>query len=296
MFDTTDEKARLKRQMTKEAIDLAMQGQWREAISVNKAIIENVPVDVEAYNRLGKAYMELGEYDQAKEAYNNALELDPDNTISKKNLSRLSQLEGGPVKTKEERPKAAPHIFIGDVGKAAKAAPHIFIGDLGKAGVFNLHDVASGPVLAKMSAGDQVFLKVVGQQLNVENEDGEYLGKLEPQYGYRLARLIEGGNEYTSAIVSVDDSMARVIIREVFQHPSQTQRLSFPARAAEGFRPHVKDTLLRQGGADEEYFEEAEEIDYGDLDDGELLPDGFSILEERVSVDELADDDLIEEE
>ena len=281
MFDTTDEKARLKRQMTKEAIDLAMQGQWREAISVNKAIIENVPVDVEAYNRLGKAYMEMGEYDQAKEAYNSALELDPDNTISKKNLSRLSQLEGVPVKTKEERPKAAPHIFIGDVGKA---------------GVFNLHDVASGPVLAKMSAGDQVFLKVVGQQLNVENEDGEYLGKLEPQYGYRLARLIEGGNEYTSAIVSVDDSMARVIIREVFQHPSQTQRLSFPARAAEGFRPHVKDTLLRQGGADEEYFEEAEEIDYGDLDDGELLPDGFSILEERVSVDELADDDLIEEE
>ena len=281
MFDTTDEKARLKRQMTKEAIDLAMQGQWREAISVNRAIIENVPVDVDAYNRLGKAYMELGEYDQAKEAYNSALELDPDNAISRKNLSRLSQLEGVPVKTKEERPKAAPHIFIGDVGKA---------------GVFNLHDVASGRVLAKMSAGDQVFLKAVGQRIVVENEDGEYLGKLEPQYGYRLARLIEGGNEYTSAIVSVDNSMARVIIREVFQHPSQTQRLSFPARAAEGFRPHVKDTLLRQGGVDEEYFEEAEDIDYGDLDESELLPDGFSILEERVPVDELADDDLLEEE
>ena len=281
MFDTTDEKARLKRQMTKEAIDLAMQGQWREAISVNRAIIENVPVDVDAYNRLGKAFMELGEYGQAKEAYNNALELDPDNAISRKNLSRLNQLEGVPVKTKEERPKAAPHLFIGDVGKA---------------GVFNLHDVASGKVLAKMSAGDQVFLKIVGQQIAVENEDGEYLGKLEPQYGYRLARLIEGGNEYTSAIVSVDDNMARVIIREVFQHPSQTQRLSFPARAVEGFRPHVKDTLLRQGGADEEYFEEAEEIDYGDLDESELLPDGFSILEERASVDELADEDLLEEE
>jgi hypothetical protein len=281
MFDTTDEKARLKRQMTKEAIDLAMQGQWREAISVNKAIIENVPVDVDAYNRLGKAHMELGEYDLAKEAYNNALELDSDNAISKKNLSRLAQLEGVPSKTREERPKAAPHIFIGDVGKA---------------GVFNLHEVASGPVLAKMSAGDQVFLKIIGQHIVVENEDGEYLGKLEPQYGYRLARLIEGGNEYTSAIVSVDDSMARVIIREVFQHPSQTQRLSFPARAVEGFRPHVKDTLLRQGGAEEEYLEEAEEVDYGDLDESELLPDGFSILEERVSVDELADDDLLEEE
>jgi tetratricopeptide (TPR) repeat protein len=281
MFDTSDEKARLKRQMTKEAIDLAMQGRWKEAISVNKAIIENIPVDVDAFNRLGKACMELGEYDQAREAYNSALELDFGNAIAKKNLSRLAQLKDLPVKTKEERRKAAPHIFIGDVGKA---------------GVFNLHDVAPGPVLAKMSAGDQVFLKVQGQQLIVENEDGEYLGKLEPQYGYRLSRLIEGGNEYTSAIVSVDESRAKVIIREVFQHPSQTQRLSFPARAFEGFRPHVKDSLLRQGGVDDEYLEEVEEIDYRDMDEGELLPEGFSILEERVPVDDLADDDLLEEE
>lgn len=281
MFDISDEKARLKRQMTKEAIDLAMQGRWKEAISVNKAIIENIPVDVDAFNRLGKAHMELGEYDQAREAYNSALELDSSNAIAKKNLSRLAKLKGLPVKTKEERRKAAPDLFIGDVGKA---------------GVFNLHKVASGPVLAKMSAGDQVFLKVQGQQLIVENEDGEYLGKLEPQYGYRLSRLIEGGNEYASAIVNVDESRARVIIREVFQHPSQTQRISFPARAFDGFRPHVKDSLLRQGGAEDEYLEEAEEIDYGDLDEGELLPDGFSILEERVPVDDLADEDLLEEE
>jgi hypothetical protein len=281
MFDTSDEKARLKRQMTKEAIDLAMQGRWKEAISVNKAIIENIPVDIDAFNRLGKAYMELGEYDQARDAYNSALELDPNNVIAKKNLSRLAQLKNVPVKVKDERPKAAPHIFIGDVGKA---------------GVFNLHDVASASILAKMSAGDQVFLKVQGQQLTVENEDGEYLGKLEPQYGYRLSRLIEGGNEYTAAIVSVDDSKARVIIREVFQHPSQTQRLSFPARAFDGFRPHIKDSLLRQGGAEDDYIEEAEEIDYGDLDESELLPDGFSILEERVPGDDLTDDDMIEEE
>jgi hypothetical protein len=281
MFDTSDEKARLRRQMTKEAIDLAMQGRWKEAISVNKAIIENVPVDVDAFNRLGKAYMELGEYDKAKEAYNGALELDSNNAIARKNLSRLSQLKDVPAKVKEERPKAAPHIFIGDVGKA---------------GVFNLHDVASTTVLAKMSAGDQVFLKIQGQQLTVENEDGEYLGKLEPQYGYRLSRLMEGGNEYSAAIVSVDESRARVIIREVFQHPSQTQRISFPARAFEGFRPHVKDSLLRQGGAEDEYSEEAEEIDYGDLDESELLPDGFSILEERVPVDDMADEDMLEEE
>ena len=57
----------------------------------------------------------------------------------------------------------------------------------------------------------------------------------------------------------------------------------------------MKDTLLRQGDVEEELLEEVEEIDYGDMDEGELLPDGFSILEERVSIDELADSDLEEE-
>ena len=57
--------ARLRRLRTKQAITLAMQGQWREAIAINKDIVEGFPNDIEAYNRLGRAYMELGEYSLA---------------------------------------------------------------------------------------------------------------------------------------------------------------------------------------------------------------------------------------
>ena len=60
---------RLKQQRSKEAIDLAMQGKWQEAVTVNKEIIQDFPEDVDAYNRLGRAYMELGDYKQAREAY-----------------------------------------------------------------------------------------------------------------------------------------------------------------------------------------------------------------------------------
>lgn len=84
--------ARLKRQRSRQAIDLAMQGRWREAVSVNKLIIEDFPRDVDGYNRLGRAYMELGEYSQAREAYSRTIELDPFNTIARKNLQRLSYL------------------------------------------------------------------------------------------------------------------------------------------------------------------------------------------------------------
>ena len=86
------ESAGLRQQRGKQAIDLAMQGRWREAVAANQNLIESFPSDVSACNRLGRAYMELGEYTLAKEAYARALELDSYNTIAKKNLHRLSRL------------------------------------------------------------------------------------------------------------------------------------------------------------------------------------------------------------
>jgi hypothetical protein len=274
MPDREEDKARLRRKASQEAISLAMQSRWQEAVTVNQSIIELFPTDIDAYNRLGRAFMELGEFAKAKEAYSRGLELDPDNSIAQKNLQRLSLLSASKVKVKEERREVSPDLFIGEMGKA---------------GVVNLQNLAPGEVLASMAAGNQVYLKVRGQQLIVENEEGEYLGLVEPPHGFRLARLIEGGNKYTAAIVNIDNSTARVIIREVVQHPSQIGRPSFPVKAVEGFHPHVKDTLLRHEAVEEEALEEGEEVE---LEEGELIPEGFSIFE-GVPPD---DETMIEEE
>jgi hypothetical protein len=274
MPDREEDKARLRRKASQEAISLAMQSRWQEAVTVNQNIIELFPTDIDAYNRLGRAFMELGEFAKAKEAYSRGLELDPNNAIAQKNLQRLSLLPASKVKVKEERREVAPDLFIGEMGKA---------------GVVNLQNPAPGEVLARMAAGNQVYLKVKGQRLIIENEQGEYLGLVEPPHGFRLARLIEGGNKYAAAIVNIDNSTVRVIIREVFQHPSQIGRPSFPVKAVEGFQPHVKDTLLRHEAGEEEAFEESEEVE---LEEGELIPEGFSIFE-GVPPDE---EPMIEEE
>ena len=84
-YQEEERQIRLRRQQGKQAIALAMQGQWQEAIAANKKIIENFPHDVEAYNRLGRAYMELGNYAQAREAYGRAVELDRYNAIANRN-------------------------------------------------------------------------------------------------------------------------------------------------------------------------------------------------------------------
>jgi len=274
MPDREEDKARLRRKASQEAISLAMQSRWQEAVTVNQSILELFPTDIDAYNRLGRAFMELGEFAKAKEAYSRGLELDSNNAIAQKNLQRLSLLPDSKVKVKEERREVTPDLFIGEMGKA---------------GVVNLQNLAPGEVLARMAAGNQVDLKVRGQQLIIENEQGEYLGLVEPPHGFRLARLIEGGNKYTAAIVNIDNNTARVIIREVFQHPNQIGRPSFPVKAVEGFQPHVKDTLLRHEAVEEEAMEEGEEVE---LEEGELIPEGFSVFE-GVPPDE---ETMIEEE
>jgi len=104
---------------------------------------------------------------------------------------------------------------------------------------------------------------------------------------------MEGGNEYAAAIVSLDNDRAKVVIRETVQHPSQIGRPSFPVKAVEGFYPHVKDTLLRQGAVEEEALEE---VEYHELEEGELLPEGFSIFEGVTPAEESMEEELMEED
>jgi len=81
---SAEEKARLKKQWTDLAIKQAGNSQWDEAVLTNKSILQLFPGEIEAYNRLGKAYSELGRYAEAREAYSQTLIYNPKNTIAKK--------------------------------------------------------------------------------------------------------------------------------------------------------------------------------------------------------------------
>ncbi len=238
-----DQRGKLKRQTSKQAINLAMEGRWQESIIVNQGIIEHFPNDVDAHNRLGKAFMELGDYAKSKGAYNRALQLDQYNTIAKKNLQRLAHLEN-----------AAPALAENG---AVKAEPHLFIEEIGKAGVLNLNQIASSDKLIKMMAGDKVVLKPQNSSLTVENIQGEYLGLVPAKYGHRLVKLMEGGNKYEAAIVTSNENAISVIIRETYQDPSQIGQISFPGRRLEEIQPYVSDRVFRPDYEEEEGIVEA---------------------------------------
>ena len=233
-----DRQAKLKQQRSKQAVDLAMQGRWREALTANEAIIESFPNDVEAYNRLGRAHMELGEYSQSRDAYQRSLELDPYNTIAKKNLHRLSHLE---------------ETAVGPERDSFKAEPQHFIEEIGKAGIVNLHRPPPEEVLARVASGDRAGLEIEGKSLMVQTSLGEYLGRVEPRHAKRLIKLMKGGNKYSAAIVSVTEGKITVIIRETYQDPAQVGQLSFPPKGFKGVRPHATEKILKP---ETEYEEE----------------------------------------
>jgi hypothetical protein len=162
-----------------------------------------------------------------------------------------------------------------------RVIPQLLVEETGKAGVVSLEKLAPMEVLAKLAAGEPVDLRPKGQGLIVESKHGEYLGKVQPRIGLRLAKLIDMGTRYSAAIASSADSEVKVIIAEVFQHPSQAGRPSFPAKSSDGFRSYVKESILKyelgekEGALDESgYPIESEE-------EAEALPEGMSLIVEN---------------
>ena len=62
-----------------------------EAIAINTSILEQAASDVVALNRLGRAYEALGSIDQARYAFQKALDIDPRNQIAGRRLRELEK-------------------------------------------------------------------------------------------------------------------------------------------------------------------------------------------------------------
>jgi len=246
----SEERARIKRVKAEQAVTLAMQSRWAEAAELNRQIIETYPKDVEAHNRLGKALMELTRYEDAREAYNHTLRLDPTNGIAQKNLQRLDKL--------------MEESFAPDVS-TAPVDPSLFIEETGRTTTTSVVQLAPAEVLAKMNPGDTVELRVEGNNVSIHNGVGDTLGRLEPKVRQRLIRLIGMGNQYSAVVTSVDEQSLRVIIRETYRDPSMGNRPSFPT-SGEAFRGYVRDSLLRYD-VDDDYDDD------DDMEESEPEPD-----------------------
>jgi tetratricopeptide (TPR) repeat protein len=265
----TQDKNRLKRNWVEQAVTLALRGRWDEAVAVNDRILSLFPDDADAYNRLGKAYTELGRYSDAHAAYDHTLHIDALNTIAKKNIQRLSTL------TAQRLTSAAPTTStrIEQAGSPAgvttpdevRALPQLFLETMGKTGHTVLVHPATVETLARYTASTPLSLELQDNRLWAISQRGERLGEIEPRLAQRLTSFLKAGNRYVAAITTLDiqNHTVKVIIRETYQDPSMAGRVSFPPQrgSESGFRAYTKESLLKLDEEEDERF--PEENDFG---------------------------------
>ena len=164
MATTTDLPVRT-RAYAELAVQAALESDWDRAIELNARTVEAAPDDIEARNRLGRAYLELGKLDLAKAAYAEVLKTEPNNPIALRNVARIATL--------------AEHKSKVSVTKS-KTQPRLFIEDMGKTGILRLMNPAPPHIVAKYSPGAEAELREQEGLVAVHARDGDLLGFLEP--------------------------------------------------------------------------------------------------------------------
>jgi len=269
-----------------EAIQLALESNWQEAVSVNRTVLDKYGPDEDAYNRLGKALFELGRLEEALEAYGETLKLNPLNVIAQKNQRKLSAMLEQPARVEGVHGSVDVDLFAEEPGKSA----------------LTVLSRPSGGVLVQVAPGDPVELAALGGMLHATTARGVALGDVEAKISRRLIPLMDTGNRYSAAVARAEDDRIEIMIREVFQSPENSRKSSFPiARGKrEEFRPYAKESLLASRGSDWDAMEteEDEALPGNTSDEGEEDFEGMQTVESEDDVtgggdfDEEPDEDV----
>ena len=105
--------------------------------------------------------------------------------------------------------------------------------------------------------------------LDVYDSNGVNLGRLEPRLAARLIRFMKLGNEYTAAVLSLNDKrdQIQIVIRESYRNPDNRHEVSFPGK--------LIDENDRRVGFDE-IEDDIDDVESTEDDHDDSEPDAFS--------------------
>lgn len=183
--------------LTNQAIQTALEGNWENAISLNKSLVHDNPQDIDALNRLALAFTITGKIKEAKTAYGKVIKLDPLNSIALRNLKRL----------KEQK---VPF----DNGRTKTFINNKFLEEPGKTKVVELINIAQPKIVESLRTGQTVEISIRRFKIFI-SEGKQYIGVLPDDIARRLIKFIKAGCIYESYIKSATEHKVTVFIKEV---------------------------------------------------------------------------------
>jgi tetratricopeptide (TPR) repeat protein len=268
------------------ALAYAKEGNWHEAIRINAQILGYVADseaesaltfrredfmhvsvgDIDTLNRLGKAFFEIGDLDNAQQVYEFVCELQEYNQIARRMLHSIERMRRSAPKQRE---------FV-DMRTYAI--------ETGKSTLTTLHVDTNQTI--SLVPGEQLYLRAPQQAadaavpadataLDVYDANGVAIGRLEPRLAARIIRFIHLGNKYIAAVLRISDrqDQIEIVIRESYRNPENRHEVSFPGKLVDenerrvGF-DDIEDDIDDSDGGEEEVEEvEAESDNFGGDDE-----------------------------
>lgn len=177
------------------AVSAAIAGDWEKAVLLNLKILKEYSKDVNALNRLARAYAEIGEAEKAQKYAKRVLRIDPHNNIACKCLNKWKNLKPG------------------QNGKSKLAAPYAFLEEPGKTKVTTLIHLGDWANIAKLDPGEKVEPACHAHTVSITTIDSLYIGKVSDDLASKIIRLIKSGGEIEAYIKSVDDADVKIFLR-----------------------------------------------------------------------------------
>ena len=193
--------------LTNTAVGAAINHEWKLAIKLNLQLVKQNPKDIEAFNRLGRAYLETGQKTKAVTSYRQVLKTDRFNPIAIRGLDQAKSRT----------------IHLSPSPRSDSPLP-MFLEEPGVTKILNLARLGDPKTLSTLRPGDRVFIVA-----------REYLGRLPDDLASRMRIFLKSGNTYSAWIKSLDlhsihssQTSLKIFIKETHRSTKFATTPSFP--------------------------------------------------------------------
>lgn len=255
--------------LEQQAIDSAINAEWDKAIQINTQIVKQDTENIDAFLRLGYAYLQSNNLKDAAKQYKKVLKLQPKNNIAIEHLEKIEVLDS------KKKLKT---------GSVVKYDPNLFLEIPGKTKTIQLVNPGKKEDLAGRNIGEEVMLKEKKRRLEVRTLDNEYIGTLPDDISKRLLYFMKENSEYKTYIKEINLTEVVVFIKELEKGKKVKQYPSFPSN------PHVMLTDINQL-EEESDSSETDEDDENATEKSEEEEDDEIDIEEEQWGGDFEDDD-----
>jgi tetratricopeptide (TPR) repeat protein len=180
--------------LTQQSVDAALHQDWQKAVLLNEQILRLEPDNVDALNRLGRAFMEIGEKGKAKKLFKKTLTIDSINVIAKKNLENI-----------DKRGFASPKLPSED--------GHAFVKEPGTDLIVEIETNASPLRIRKLAPGDILSLEKRSNKFAVFGPNKFFIGNITDELSDKMKKALKQKTELSGTFVSSKENVIKFILK-----------------------------------------------------------------------------------